>query len=73
MAGLFPQEWLDEVMERNNIVDVVSSYVPLTKRGKNIGASVPFIAKKPLPFPWMRTSSFTTVLGARREETWFIS
>ena len=46
MAGLFPQEWLDEVMERNNIVDVVSSYVPLTKKGKKQWGLCPFHSEK---------------------------
>ena len=34
MAGRFPPEWVDEVRERSDIVDVVSGYVALKPRGK---------------------------------------
>ncbi|MBE5780700.1 MAG: DNA primase [Clostridiales bacterium] len=46
MAGFFPQEWLDEVLARNNIVDVVSAYTPLTKKGKKHWGLCPFHSEK---------------------------
>ena len=34
MAGFFPQQWLDELRSRADIVSVVSEYVPLTQKGR---------------------------------------
>ena len=33
MAGRFPNEWIDEVRDRSDIVSVVSEYVTLQKKG----------------------------------------
>ena len=38
----FPQSFLDEVIARNDILDVVSSYVHLTKKGGNYFGLCPF-------------------------------
>ena len=32
----FPQSFLDELLARNDIVDVVGSYVQLTRKGSNL-------------------------------------
>ena len=43
----FPQSFLDELVARCDIVDVVSSYVPLTKRsGSNLFGLCPFHSEK---------------------------
>ncbi|MCD8375136.1 MAG: CHC2 zinc finger domain-containing protein, partial [Oscillospiraceae bacterium] len=44
---LFPESFLQEVADRNDIVDVVSSYVKLTKRsGANLFGLCPFHSEK---------------------------
>ncbi|MDE7261679.1 MAG: DNA primase [Oscillospiraceae bacterium] len=42
----FPQTFLDELVVRNDIVDVVSSYVSLTKKGSNYFGLCPFHNEK---------------------------
>ena len=42
----FPQQFLDEVVARNDILDVVSSYVHLTKKGGNYFGLCPFHNEK---------------------------
>ena len=47
----FPQSFLDELIARSDIVDVVSSYVQLTRKGSNLFGLCPFHSEK--------TGSFT--------------
>lgn len=42
----FPQRFLDELIDRNDIVDVVSSYVTLKKKGSNYFGLCPFHNEK---------------------------
>ena len=42
----FPQRFLDELVDRNDIVDVVSSYVSLTQKGGNYFGLCPFHNEK---------------------------
>ena len=42
----FPQQFLDELTSRCDIVDVVSSYVTLTKKGSNYFGLCPFHNEK---------------------------
>ena len=42
----FPQQFLDELVSRNDIVDVVSSYVTLTRKGGNYFGLCPFHNEK---------------------------
>ncbi len=42
----FPQRFLDELVARNDILDVVSSYVHLTKKGSNYFGLCPFHNEK---------------------------
>ena len=42
----FPQQFLDELIARNDILDVVSSYVHLTKKGSNYFGLCPFHNEK---------------------------
>lgn len=46
MAGFFPEKWLDEVRMKNDIADVIASYVPLQKKGKRHWACCPFHQEK---------------------------
>ena len=42
----FPQSFLDELVARSDIVDVVGSYVNLTRRGSNLFGLCPFHSEK---------------------------
>ena len=42
----FPQNFLDELIARNDIVDVVSSYVQLSRKGSNLFGLCPFHSEK---------------------------
>lgn len=47
----FPESFLQELAERNDIVDVVSGYVRLTKKsGSNLFGSARFTAKNAVVF-----------------------
>ncbi|MBA1201696.1 DNA primase [Pseudomonas capeferrum] len=46
MAGLIPQSFIDDLLNRTDIVDVVSSRVQLKKTGKNLSACCPFHKEK---------------------------
>lgn len=46
-----PERFLDELNDRLNIVEVVSAYVPLTKRGPTTGGCAPFTTRRPHLFP----------------------
>ena len=46
MAGLIPQSFIDDLLNRTDIVDVVSSRVQLKKTGKNYSACCPFHKEK---------------------------
>ena len=46
MAIAFPQSFLDELIARSDIVDVVSSYVQLTRKGSNLFGLCPFHSEK---------------------------
>ena len=42
----FPQNFLDELIARSDIVDVVGSYVHLTRKGSNLFGLCPFHSEK---------------------------
>ena len=47
MAGrILSQEFLDEVMAKNDLVNVASKYITLTRRGANYWACCPFHLEK---------------------------
>ncbi|UCB53529.1 MAG: DNA primase, partial [Candidatus Zixiibacteriota bacterium] len=46
MAGHFSPELLDQVRDANDVVDLISEYVPLKKRGKNFVGLCPFHSEK---------------------------
>ena len=46
MPGLIPQSFIDDLLDRADIVDVVSSRVDLRKAGKNYSARCPFHDEK---------------------------
>ncbi|MCQ4310231.1 DNA primase [Pseudomonas stutzeri] len=46
MAGLIPQSFIDDLLNRSDIVEVVSSRIQLKKTGKNYTACCPFHKEK---------------------------
>ena len=46
MTGLIPQNFIDELLTRTDIVDVIDSRVKLKKTGKNYSACCPFHNEK---------------------------
>src|SRR6056297_3341297 len=46
MAGLIPQNFLDDLLERVDLVDIVDRRVKLKKTGKNYSARCPFHDEK---------------------------
>lgn len=46
MAGLIPQDFIDDLLQRVDVVDVVDARVPLKKAGKNFSACCPFHNEK---------------------------
>ncbi|MGB4075548.1 DNA primase [Pseudomonas sp.] len=46
MAGLIPQSFIDDLLNRTDIVDVVASRIQLKKAGKNYSACCPFHKEK---------------------------
>lgn len=50
MAGRFPSAWLDELRARADIVQVVSSYVPLKRNGHRYWGLCPFHNEKTASF-----------------------
>ncbi len=43
---MIPQEFIEEVQQRTDIVEVISSYIPLKKSGRNFRALCPFHGEK---------------------------
>ena len=41
----FTDEWLNELLSKNDILDVIGGYLPLTKRGANYWAKCPWHAE----------------------------
>ena len=56
----FPQQFLDELSARTDIVDLVSSYVALTKKGTSNFGLCPFTTSARPPSPSRRISRCTT-------------
>lgn len=46
MANFIPQELIDRIRDANDVVDVISEYLPLKKRGKNWVGLCPFHPEK---------------------------
>ena len=65
----YPEEVIEEVRTRNDIVDIVSQYVNLKKRVQTISACARFITRNPRRFLSPHRSRCTTVLAAEQEDT----
>ncbi len=50
MPGLIPENLLEDILSRVDIVEVISSYIPLKKSGRNFKANCPFHHEKTASF-----------------------
>lgn len=63
MAGRIPQHFIDELLARTDIVDIVDAYVPLKKGGKNHQACCPFHDEKTPSFTVSQQKQFYHCFG----------
>jgi len=63
MAGRIPQHFIDELLSRTDVVDIVDAYVPLKKGGKNHQACCPFHDEKTPSFTVSQQKQFYHCFG----------
>ena len=63
MAGHIPSNLIDEVRSAVNIVDIISQYVSLTKKGKDYVGLCPFHQEKTPSFTVSESKQFFKCFG----------
>ena len=63
MAGLIPRQFIDELINRTDIVELIDSYVPLKKSGSNYTACCPFHNEKTPSFNVVAKKQFYHCFG----------
>ncbi|MGF1725199.1 DNA primase [Photobacterium nomapromontoriensis] len=63
MAGKIPRTFIDELISRHDIVDIVDARVKLKKKGKNFGACCPFHNEKTPSFSVSQEKQFYHCFG----------
>jgi len=63
MSGRIPREFIDELLVRVDIVDLIDSHVPLKKTGKNYVTRCPFHAEKTPSFSVSQPKQFFHCFG----------
>jgi DNA primase len=63
MAGLIPQHFIDELIARADIVEVIGSRVPLKKAGREFKACCPFHGEKTASFTVSQAKQFYHCFG----------
>ena len=69
MAGRIPQQFIDDLIERADIVEVIDSYVPLRKAGANHKALCPFHEEKTPSFNVSESKQFYHCFGCSASGT----
>ena len=65
MSGRIPQSFIDDLLQRADIVDYINARVPLKKKGKNYGACCPFHDEKTPSFSVSREKQFYYCFGCQ--------
>ena len=63
MAGRIPQQFIDDLLTRIDIIDVIDGYVPLRKAGRNHQARCPFHDEKTPSFTVSQEKQFYHCFG----------
>ena len=63
MSGRIPQNFIDEVLRRTDIVELIGNYIRLKKAGKNYSACCPFHNEKSPSFSVNRDKQFYHCFG----------
>ena len=63
MARGIPERWLEELKSKLSIVDVISKYIPLTRKGKNLWACCPFHHEKTPSFSVNESENYYHCFG----------
>lgn len=63
MAGKIPRSFIDDLISRHDIVDIVDARVKLKKQGKNFGACCPFHNEKTPSFSVSQEKQFYHCFG----------
>ena len=61
-----PQEFIDQVRERNDIVEVVAQYVPLKAKGRRYWGNCPFHGEKTPSFSVSQDQQFYYCFGCHQ-------
>lgn len=65
MTGRIPQQFIDDLLNRVDIVEVIDSRVPLKKKGKEYSACCPFHAEKTPSFTVSQNKQFYHCFGCK--------
>jgi DNA primase len=63
LAGQIPRDFIDSLLSRVDIVELINSYTPLTKKGTNYTACCPFHGEKTPSFSVSATKQFYHCFG----------
>lgn len=69
MAGRIPEQFIEELLARNDIVDLIDSYIPLRKSGKDYVACCPFHSEKTPSFTVSQDKQFYHCFGCHAHGT----
>lgn len=69
MSGLIPQPFIDDLLNRTDLVELIDGYVPLKKRGNSHIACCPFHNEKTPSFNVVAKNNFIIVLVAALQVT----
>ena len=69
MAGRIPEQFIDDLLARVDIVDLIESYMPLRKAGRDFQALCPFHEEKTPSFTISREKQFYHCFGCEAHGT----
>ena len=69
MPGRIPRPFIDDLLSRVDIVDVIDEYVPLVRAGRDFKACCPFHTEKTPSFTVSRTKQFYHCFGCQANGT----